>query len=446
MIREISASDGRFNGATFRSGFNLVLGASTKDSTDRDSTNGVGKSSMVELIHFALASEPGPGEFPREPALAGWEFRYKLELDGRLIDVARAVDSFGWVVISNPDPAWGRAREDGTVRLRRSKWSDILRQSCFNSNVNTAAAPPSFRQLIRHFVRYKDGDFLSAFGFLQGKKWQSRRVSAFILGLDWELQALVGELEEKNEIAKSLRTKTGQSVLHGSGFDRAGLEAEASRLSAEADVLQRQLDSFRVHEQYAELEREADQLTARLAAISDENVLDEERIRLLGDAVSEVAEGETSDDVRSIYAEAGLLFPEAVLSHLDSLTRFHRNLIRNRRDFLTEELQRKSAVLVRRREEMKTLDERRGEVMRVLRSHGALDQFQQLHSKLGRLLGRLEEARAALERTEHLATLRAEYKAEVAKLERRAAREHESRRGRREYVQRIYSLLVKEMY
>ena len=57
MLRELKAGDPRFRTVSFRPGLNLLIADRTVASTDDQSRNAVGKTSMVELLHFLLGAD-----------------------------------------------------------------------------------------------------------------------------------------------------------------------------------------------------------------------------------------------------------------------------------------------------------------------------------------------------------------------------------------------------
>lgn len=59
MIRAIRADNKMFKPAVFREGLNVVLAKRTIEATKRDSTNGLGKSALLEIINFCLGGRKG---------------------------------------------------------------------------------------------------------------------------------------------------------------------------------------------------------------------------------------------------------------------------------------------------------------------------------------------------------------------------------------------------
>ena len=56
MIHAVRCDHPSFNTVSFKSGFNVVLADKTNQSSIKDSRNGLGKSLLIEIIHFCLGA------------------------------------------------------------------------------------------------------------------------------------------------------------------------------------------------------------------------------------------------------------------------------------------------------------------------------------------------------------------------------------------------------
>ena len=56
VIHAVTASHAGFQHVQFQKGFNVVLAERKKAATSRDTRNGLGKSTLVEIIHFCLGA------------------------------------------------------------------------------------------------------------------------------------------------------------------------------------------------------------------------------------------------------------------------------------------------------------------------------------------------------------------------------------------------------
>ena len=62
MITAVRCNMSSFRDIEFTPGFNVVLADRTKESEDRDSRNGLGKTTLIEIIHFCLGSRTRKGK------------------------------------------------------------------------------------------------------------------------------------------------------------------------------------------------------------------------------------------------------------------------------------------------------------------------------------------------------------------------------------------------
>jgi len=79
MIHRVSSSDPRFRTVHLSAGLNIVLAERTDGSSDKDSRNGLGKTSLIEIIHFCLGAGFSKNHRLSHPELR--RFIYSIEID-----------------------------------------------------------------------------------------------------------------------------------------------------------------------------------------------------------------------------------------------------------------------------------------------------------------------------------------------------------------------------
>ena len=206
-----------------------------------------------------------------------------------------------------------------------------------------------------------------------------------------------------------------------------------------------QISSFRVLPQYKELEAEANQITQHISNISNADTIDAAVVRDLEIAV----QGEippTLTELETIYAEAGVALPGLAVKRYDEVRSFHESVIRNRRDYLSGELDAAKQRIASREQERQRLDQRRAEVMGVLRSHGALDQFAKLQGEVGRLEAEVESLRQRFESAEQLEGTKNELEIERNRLALRLRRDFVEQRARLEEAILSFEDTSKSLY
>ncbi len=106
MIRSITSDQKSFRPVHLSRGSTLFLRIERRDSTRKDSRNGFGKSTLIEIIHFCLGSDPRKGESVLVPPLAGWTFTLEIELAHSIVTVSRNTTTLKFVSLEGHFDNW----------------------------------------------------------------------------------------------------------------------------------------------------------------------------------------------------------------------------------------------------------------------------------------------------------------------------------------------------
>jgi uncharacterized protein YydD (DUF2326 family) len=124
----------------------------------------------------------------------------------------------------------------------------------------------------------------------------------------------------------------------------------------------------------------------------------------------------SAEDLAALYKEAGVVLPDAALRRFEEVREFHKSVVQNRQSYLGGELKAARRRITKREDEMRKNDVRRSEIMAILRSHGALDQFIELQAELARRQADVEALRKRFAAAEQLEGLKAELEIERQEL------------------------------
>lgn len=91
MILAVRANQDSFHTIRFQAGINLILAERTKESTRKDSRNGLGKSTVIEIINFCLGARVTRGQGIVRDDLVDWTFVVDLNLGGTELSLLRSV-------------------------------------------------------------------------------------------------------------------------------------------------------------------------------------------------------------------------------------------------------------------------------------------------------------------------------------------------------------------
>jgi len=420
MIRFLGSDLASFKALTFRAGLNIVLADKSEGATDRQSRNGAGKSSLIELVHFLLGAEVRPDSVFRSAKLIDSSFDIGMDVRGAQVTAGRSGKRPSRIFVEGNFEAWPKApteRIDGTAEYSNEVWKDNLGALWFGLPSGSEEGYPSFRSLISYFVRRQgSGGFIQPIQHsTQQQTWDQQIAVSYLLGLDWNLPQRFRELNAKEKVTKELR-KAAKSGELGQYFGRAAdLRTRLTVVEAHANRLRGQLNSFEVVPEYKELEREANELTLSIDTRNTDNVLDGDLIRQLrGSLEQEITPG--IGDVTDLYAEVGVVMPELVRKRFDEVEQFHRTILENRRSHLASEIAAAEARIAERDRLSREQDRRRQQVMGVLRSGGALEHYTSLREELGRLEAEVESVRQRLQTAETIESTKTEIDIERAQL------------------------------
>lgn len=129
MIRKLSSSLTTFKEVDFTSDFNVVLADRTKDSTKKDTRNGLGKSTSIDVIHFCLGGKVTLASSRlSHPMLSQYDFSLELQLNGKIFSVTRRLDNPTFVTLAGDisDLPLPEDRGKKSARLSVSDWTRFL--------------------------------------------------------------------------------------------------------------------------------------------------------------------------------------------------------------------------------------------------------------------------------------------------------------------------------
>lgn len=116
------------------------------------------------------------------------------------------------------------------------------------------------------------------------------------------------------------------------------------------------------------------------------------------------------------------------MQRYEDVKSFHESVVRNRKDYLSSELEAANQRIRVRDREKTPLNQRRAEIMGILKSHGALDQFLKLQAEFGRLESEAKSLRQHLATVEQIESTKNELKIERSMLMLRLQRDFTERK------------------
>lgn len=365
---ELSANQDSFRTVRFnRSGLTLIVGTKTdpSDKSRHHSTNGVGKSLLIYLISFCLGSDSNR---QLKEKLPDWEFTLTFEHKHTLRTVARSTNNQGYLMV------------DGQKTALRA-FNKAMGLEFFGIIESTKEL--TFRLLMRLFLRQGKSAYISeAVTFANEKQFQSQLRGSYLFGLDENFPLRKLELRQEWDKVESIRLQLQKdSFLRDYFQGNRDASLELADLDDHIVSLKKKVSKFKIAENYDLMAGEAE--AARRDWQRSRNELNSLESSLLQIEASLSVQPEiTTDTIQGMYRDAKIELPGAVLKKITEVLEFHRELVESRTRRLVlekHEIERRRDTL---KQELQTLSQKKDDYYRFLGSHGALREYEAIHSNL----------------------------------------------------------------
>lgn len=412
MFIRLSANRDEFKPIEFRPGFNAVVAERASDSSDQDSRNARGKSTMLMFMNYVLGGNRHSSLLPL--AEDGWEISLTLEMFGGTVNATRALTGGTKLSIE----AQGSAYEALEPWLAESQitladWKEVLGLALFQLEPSdqTITGGISVRTLLSYVIRSDTPrDPLKILP--QQSATSSRQHVAFLLGLDWTVVRQLADIRKGLDQLKAITAATREGLV-ASLRSEEELVLERAALKNEVDEWERRISGFRILEDPNALVQRADELTARISDLRDEAVVDQRMHKLYLSSLTETSETPNQAlVVEDLFDAAGAILTEGFKRQISEVRDFHASLLANRRSFLHAEIENLGRRIEKRSAELQRLGKQRETVLRTLDAGGALDELNAMRSELGEAQAQMAAVDQQIEQAREIDTRLEELKLE----------------------------------
>ena len=435
MILAVRADADKFRAVEFKPGLNIVLAHRRDDSSPRHTRNGLGKTTLLNIIHFCLGGDGRSIQGSSVEEIQDWEFRIDIQIGTQRLTVSRSVRKPSNVTVE-ADIEWldqyvtfeqehTLSQQQMVFRNLRGKrkvsvdeWQKLLGTVMYAlASVDGVAPATSFKSLLGYDIRRDH--FEDPFKYRPGQSNKDMQVSnAFALDLNWKRANDLHELQSRLEtIRQHQRTQdeVGGSTARN-GRTTGELEAHRDQMQRLVDKADSDLRQFRVHPHYVQMENEANELTKRIHDLSN-HILQLKRLIDFHDMSSRKERPADESKVIELYEEAGAILSTPLVKRLEDVRAFHIQLIENRRDFLRKEVVRLNEELENANEERESLSSRQAELLQVLSTYGAIEEFILIQKRNENFREKLEAINELLEQRKQVSIESSEIQIELNRLQ-----------------------------
>ena len=405
MIKRVFSSHIKFRSPSFDNGLNLFIVEKTDESTDKQTRNSAGKSSLIEIIHFIFGSDNDKNAFYNKEAFSDDLFSVELELSGKSYVVSRGSSKpsriyFDKRIDIDLDMDFELERDDdfGLYYSSATDWKKAVGEYLFSIPLSSAAKySPSFRAIFSYLVRrdVSGGMLEPKMNARQQQPYDEQVNLSCLLGLDWTQSSDFQVLRDKEKALKELKKSLKQGLLDTIVESPANLRSQIAVLEGKIENAKSNLSTFNLLPEYRQYENELTKINIEIKTHIDKNTMESELLKALEDSIGE-ATSPSYDSLQELYQESMQVFPEIVKRRFDEVQNFHDSVIKNRKLYLEAEIVRVKNSIAYRGKAISQLTQRQTFVMDLLHTHGALEQYNKLNSDLLKKQAELEDLRKKL--------------------------------------------------
>lgn len=387
LIKSIKCDKSSFKQVIFKEGFNIIVADKTSESTSKDSRNGVGKSTLIEILDFCLGSDMTEGL--KAEQLYNWTFFLEIDLNEESYIISRNTKISKYVYIEKGNVENWPLKPKKDLLLNKkfysiSQWRKLMGDQLFNLKIvdKKKKYKPSYRSLISYFIRKGKDAYLNPFQHSKmQQKWDIQVNNAYLLGLNFEFPAKLQLIKEKKKLLKSLKTASKTEFFDNIMGSIGELEAEKIKVENKIRIIENQIRSYKVYPQYYNIQEEANEISEKICKLNDEYTIN---FNLLTQYQNSIKEEEYTPtyDIKEVYSKIGLIFPQSVKKRLEDVEKFHTSIIRDRKEYLLTEIERLNNIINSTKEQIEKFSNERAEKMKILTTHGALNEFSKIQENL----------------------------------------------------------------
>lgn len=209
MLYKIYSDHPSFKPVKFHPGLNLVLAEKGTNSTDGQTRNGAGKSSLVEIISSLYGGDLKKGNILKAKELQSSRFGMELTLNDKPLKIERSGYHATKIFVKRaPESLLQLSELDGEYYCSNENWVKLLGENYFglSESVTQIKNSPTFRSLFSYFIRPPKGFDSPDKWFPQQSTCSVQVALTYLLKLDWKIAKEFEGVRQKDKLIKALKS------------------------------------------------------------------------------------------------------------------------------------------------------------------------------------------------------------------------------------------------
>lgn len=368
----------------FKNGFNFIFGK--KDSSEsRAPLNGIGKSTLADLIDFCLLADFSSRNkrlYKEKDRLENYKIVLEFEIQNVDYIIKRSVTD-------TKDIEFGIINQEEKVAIKEAK--EILLKLIFDNPAYDGSINEKwYRSLMTFFLKVnkrKKGDFSDPINYLtqSNKLSELNQYHFFLMGLDNGLlcknYALQKDVRDRNTAISQVK----RLVEKGYGISINDVDSQLRKLKNEILKVRSAVDAFKLAEQFKDVEIRLNELTVKIKSLSEQNFWMEKKVKSYRESYNQndnLSESKIKG-IERLYAEVNQQLSGIIQKSLKEAVEFRKKMALSREEFLKEEIQQLETEIIKNEKEKNEIDEQRRKLFLLLQSKEAFTDLTQAFYYLG---------------------------------------------------------------
>lgn len=421
FLNKIYSEPEVFEPVEFKRGINYIFGKkeiSTQEEV-KNSLNGIGKSTLLDLIDFALLSNYNKRDSKRLYAayqkgiLKEVTIILDFEVDEAQYSIRRSFDKPNTIFISIDDNVY----EEYPIKNIKPRLCDII----FKRNYVGHYSDKWLRRLLPFYIKAQTPEkepFLNPIKYIRdAKEIELNNYHFFLLNIDnkisyrnLQVQTDLKKLETTTKEAKRIITETYGTIK------MPEIDSKLRRYKIDIEKLEESIKLFELSEKYKIDQNKLNKLTEEIKELIFLNSSDELKIKSYQDSLK-IDINIKPNSIRKLYAEFNQLLADNINKSLEDAISFRNNLVQSRREFIQDEVDSLKENIGTRLVSINRKTKERADIFKVLKAKKAITDLTEAHFTLNKIKDEAAELKSKVKILKDLNKERVQINQQINKIE-----------------------------
>lgn len=365
----------------FTEGFNFIFGKKD-DSNNKAPLNGLGKSTLADLIDFCLLSDFSSKNsrfYSEKNRIENYKIVLEFEIDGVNYIIKR----------NGKNVEFGKLGQENEMELKDAK-SKLFQLIFKNPDYEGILDEKWYRSLMSFFLKIhkkKKGEFIDPINYLvaSNKLSELNQYHFSLLGLDNHLICENFELQRDVRDRNTAISQVKRLVEKNYNLNIKQVDSQLSKIRNEVKKTKNAIEGFKLAEQHKDAENRLNELTISIKDLSEQNFWMKKKIQSYRESF-EMKDSISPSKIKGIerlYEEVNNHLKGIISKSLKDAVDFRTKLAYSREEFLKDEIKEIEAKILKNETEINDWDTKRQKIFSLLKSKEAFNDLTEAFYYLG---------------------------------------------------------------